>query len=153
MQLNFSIKYLLILIVTLTWTAAGRADEISLLNVSYDPTREFYEEYNRLFETHWKTLTGDTVHVNQSHGGSGKQARAILDGLEADVATLALSYDTDQLASKGSLLSHTWQQRLPHNSTPYTSTIVFLVRKSNPLAIKDWNDLGNKGGVSDHAKS
>ena len=124
---------------------AGSADDITLLNVSYDPTREFYEDYNKLFEKHWKTKTGDNVHVNQSHGGSGKQGRAILEGLEADVATLALAYDTDQLASKGNLVVQGWQRRLPNNSSPYTSTQIFLVRKGNPLSIKDWDDLGKKG--------
>ena len=121
------------------------AKEITLLNVSYDPTREFYEDYNKLFAAHWKSKTGDLLKVNQSHGGSGKQARAILEGLEADVATLALAYDIDQLANKGKLLDPAWQKRLPNNSAPYTSTIVFLVRKGNPQGIKDWNDLIKKG--------
>lgn len=123
------------------------AKEITLLNVSYDPTREFYEDYNTAFNQYWQAKTGDTVVVKQSHGGSGKQARAIIDGLEADVATLALAYDVDQLAEKGRLIPKNWQKRLSHNSAPYTSTIVFLVRKGNPKNIKDWNDV-IKPGVS-----
>jgi len=121
------------------------ADDISLLNVSYDPTREFYEEYNKEFNKFWKAKTGNNVIVNQSHGGGGKQTRAIIDGLEADVATLALAYDTNQLSEKAKLIPPTWQSRLPNNSTPYLSTQIFLVRKGNPLGIKDWDDLGKKG--------
>jgi len=121
------------------------AAEIKLLNVSYDPTRELYQDYNAAFAKYWKGKTGDDVAVRQSHGGSGKQARAIIDGLEADVATLALAGDIDALASKGWLIPADWQKRLPHNSAPYTSTIVFLVRKGNPKAIKDWNDLVSPG--------
>ena len=113
----------------------------TLLNVSYDPTREFYQDYNVIFARHWKAATGQDVTVNQSHGGSGKQARAVLDGLQADVVTLALAYDIDALAAQGHLLDPAWQKRLPHNSTPYTSTIVFLVRKGNPKHIKDWDDV------------
>jgi len=123
----------------------GRAADINLLNVSYDPTRELYKEYNELFSKYWKAKTGDTVTINQSHGGSGKQARAVLDGLEADVVTLALAYDIDQLATKAKLIPDNWQAQLPSNSTPYTSTIVFVVRKGNPKNIKDWNDLINPG--------
>lgn len=123
------------------------AKEVTLLNVSYDPTREFYEDYNTAFSKYWQGRTGDTVKVNQSHGGSGKQARAIIDGLQADVATLALAYDVDQLSEKGKLIPKDWQKRLPHNSAPYTSTIVFLVRKGNPKHIKDWDDIV-KPGVS-----
>lgn len=123
---------------------AGNAE---LLNVSYDPTRELYKDYNALFSKHWKASTGKEVALQQSHGGSGKQARAVLDGLEADVVTLALAYDVDVLASKGKLLPENWQTLLPDRSTPYTSTIVFLVRKGNPKKIKDWNDLV-KPGVS-----
>jgi sulfate/thiosulfate transport system substrate-binding protein len=123
------------------------AKDVTLLNVSYDPTREFYQEFNTAFAKHWKEKTGDTVTVNQSHGGSGKQARAIIDGLEADVATLALAYDMDALFERGGLLPKAWHKRLPHNSAPYTSTIVFLVRKGNPKGIKDWGDLV-KPGVS-----
>lgn len=113
----------------------------SLLNVSYDPTREFYQEFNQEFAKYWKTKANEGVTIRQSHGGGGKQARAVIDGLDADVVTLALSYDIDQIAKKGKLLSKDWQSRLPHNSTPYNSTIVFLVRKGNPKKIKDWNDL------------
>lgn len=123
------------------------AKEVTLLNVSYDPTRELYADYNAAFNRYWQAKTGDTVVVKQSHGGSGKQARAIIDGLEADVATLALAYDIDQLSDKAKLIPKNWQQRLPHNSSPYTSTIVFLVRKGNPKHIKDWGDI-IKPGVS-----
>lgn len=125
-----------------TWAA-----DISLLNVSYDPTRELYVEYNAAFAKHWKAKTGDNVTVKQSHGGSGKQARGVIDGLPADVVTLALSYDIDEIGAKGRLIPKDWQKRLPHNSSPYTSTIVLLVRKGNPKGIKDWNDLV-KPGVS-----
>ncbi len=123
------------------------AQEIALLNVSYDPTRELYEEYNAAFAQYWKGKTGATVTVSQSHGGSGKQARSVIDGLAADVVTLALAYDIDAIAQKSSLLPVDWQKQLPQNSTPYTSTIVFLVRKGNPKQIKDWDDLA-KPGVS-----
>jgi sulfate/thiosulfate-binding protein len=123
------------------------AAEVSLLNVSYDPTRELYQEYNQAFVKYWKGKTGDDVKVNASHGGSGKQARSVIDGLEADVVTLALAYDIDAIAEKAQLLPANWQTRLPHNSSPYTSTIVFLVRKGNPKQIKDWPDL-IKAGVS-----
>ncbi|WP_153133461.1 sulfate ABC transporter substrate-binding protein [Dechloromonas hortensis] len=116
------------------------AADISLLNVSYDPTRELYQDFNAAFAKYWKAKTGDNVTINQSHGGSGKQARGIIDGLEADVATLALAYDVDALADKA-LIPPDWQKRLPNNASPYTSTIVFLVRKGNPKGIKDWNDL------------
>jgi len=121
------------------------AKDIKLLNVSYDPTRELYQEVNASFAKHWKAKTGDTVVVQQSHGGSGKQARSVIDGLEADVVTLALAYDIDAIAEKGKLLPADWQKRLPNNSAPYTSTIVFLVRKGNPKGIKDWKDLANPG--------
>lgn len=123
------------------------AAEISLLNVSYDPTRELYVDYNKAFANHWKTKTGDDVTIKQSHGGSGKQARAVIDGLPADVVTLALSYDIDEIHAKGKLIPKDWQKRLPHNSAPYTSTIVLLLRKGNPKNIKDWDDLV-KPGVS-----
>ena len=123
------------------------AKEVTLLNVSYDPTRELYGDYNAAFSKYWQAKTGDTVKVNQSHGGSGKQARAVIDGLQADVATLALAYDVDQLYDKAKLIPKDWQKRLGHNSSPYTSTIVFLVRKGNPKNIKDWNDI-IKPGVS-----
>lgn len=118
---------------------------VELLNVSYDPTREFYEELNPLFEGFWKEKTGQTVSIRQSHGGSGKQARAVIDGLPADVVTLALAYDIDAVAEKGGKLAPDWQKRLPHNSSPYTSTIVFLVRKDNPKHIRDWDDLVKEG--------
>ncbi|HSV27305.1 MAG TPA: sulfate ABC transporter substrate-binding protein [Sedimentisphaerales bacterium] len=123
------------------------ARNITLLNVSYDPTRELYREFNAAFAAHWKEKTGDTVVVRQSHGGSGRQARSVIDGLEADVVTLALAYDIDAIHERTGLIPKDWQSRLPHNSTPYTSTIVFLVRKGNPRAIKDWDDLV-KPGVS-----
>jgi sulfate/thiosulfate-binding protein len=121
------------------------AADVTLLNVSYDPTRELYQDYNAAFTKYWKAKTGDNVTIKQSHGGSGKQARAIIDGLEADVATLALAYDVDQLHDKGKLISKDWQKRLKLNSSPYTSTIVFLVRKGNPKKIKDWDDLVKPG--------
>ncbi len=123
------------------------AKDISLLNVSYDPTRELYVDFNKAFAAHWKAKTGDSVVVKQSHGGSGKQARSVIDGLDADVVTLALAYDIDELAEKAKLIPAEWQKRLPRNSSPYTSTIVFLVRKGNPKGIKDWDDLV-KSGVS-----
>ncbi len=119
--------------------------ERSLLNVSYDPTRELYQEYNQAFSKYWQGKTKEAVTIQQSHGGAGKQARAVIDGLEADVLTLALSYDIDQISKKAKLLPADWQKRLPHNSTPYNSTIVFLVRKGNPKKIKNWNDLINPG--------
>ena len=121
------------------------AKEIDLLNVSYDPTRELYQEYNQAFAKYWKAKTGDDVVVKQSHGGSGKQARSVIDGLEADVVTLALAADIDPLSSKARLLDENWAKRYPHNSAPYTSTIVFLVRKGNPKGIKDWGDLVKPG--------
>ena len=137
------------LVFTLSLVApiTALAKEVTLLNVSYDPTRELYVDYNAAFSKYWQAKTGDTVKVNQSHGGSGKQARAIIDGLDADVATLALAYDVDQLYDKAKLIPKDWQKRLGHNSSPYTSTIVFLVRKGNPKNIKDWNDI-IKPGVS-----
>jgi sulfate transport system substrate-binding protein len=122
------------------------AADASLLNVSYDPTRELYQDFNKAFAKQWKAKVGDNVNVKQSHGGSGKQARSVIDGLDADVVTLALAYDIDEIADKG-LLAKDWQKRLPHNASPYTSTIVFLVRKGNPKGIKDWGDLV-KPGVS-----
>jgi len=121
--------------------SAGARADATLLNVSYDPTRELYADYNNLFAKHWQETHGEAVTINQSHGGSGKQARAVIDGLEADVVTLALAYDIDEIAAKGQLLPADWQKRLADNSTPYTSTIVFLVRKGNPKGIKDWADL------------
>jgi sulfate/thiosulfate transport system substrate-binding protein len=121
------------------------AKDVTLLNVSYDPTRELYEQYNAAFAKHWKSKTGDTVTIKQSHGGSGKQARTVIDGLPADVVTLALAGDVDAIATNGKLLPVNWQSRLPHNSSPYTSTIVFLVRKGNPKNIRDWGDLVRPG--------
>ena len=125
----------------------AQAGTITLLNVSYDPTRELYQDYNPAFAKYWNAKTGDDVRVQQSHGGSSKQARAVIDGLEADVVTLALAYDIDAIAQYAKLLPPNWQSRLPNNSSPYTSTIIFLVRKGNPKGIKDWDDL-IKPGVS-----
>ncbi len=122
--------------------AGGQA--VTLLNVSYDPTRELYREFNAAFAQHWKDKTGQTVTIQQSHGGSGSQARAVIDGLEADVVTLALAFDIDALAEHGDLLPKDWQGRLPHNSAPYSSTLAFLVRKGNPKKIKDWSDLARE---------
>jgi sulfate/thiosulfate-binding protein len=143
-------KKLLTLIAAIALSPVGaslsHAAEVSLLNVSYDPTRELYQDYNVAFAKYWKEKTGDDVKVNQSHGGSGKQARAVIDGLEADVVTLGLGGDVDAVAKSG-LIAADWQKRLPNNSTPYTSTIVFVVRKGNPKGIKDWDDLV-KPGVS-----
>jgi sulfate/thiosulfate transport system substrate-binding protein len=121
------------------------AAESTLLNVSYDPTRELYDDYNKAFAQYWKQKTGKDVQIRQSHGGSGKQARTVIDGLPADVVTLALAYDIDALATQGKMLPANWQTRLPHNSSPYTSTIVFLVRKGNPKKIRDWGDLARPG--------
>jgi sulfate/thiosulfate transport system substrate-binding protein len=126
-------------------TLTAQAKDVTLLNVSYDPTRELYQDFNKAFATYWKGKTGDIVTVKQSHGGSGKQARSVIDGLEADVVTLALAYDIDELSERGKLIPADWQKRLTHNSSPYTSTIVFLVRKGNPKGIKDWNDLVKPG--------
>ena len=123
----------------------ARAATVSLLNASYDPTRELYKDINAAFAPVWKAKTGDDVVVNQSHGGSGKQARSVIDGLEADVVTLALGYDIDEIARRGKLLPASWQTRLPHNSAPYYSTIVFLVRKGNPRHVRDWDDLVKPG--------
>ena len=134
-------KILLVLLLA----ATVNAKEIKLLNVSYDPTRELYQQYNAAFAKYWKTRTGDDVVVRMSHGGSGKQAQSAINGLEADVVTLALAYDIDAISEKAGLLPAGWQQRLPDNSTPYTSTIVFLVRKGNPKHIRDWDDLVKPG--------
>ena len=123
----------------------GALKPVTLLNVSYDPTRELYEDFNDQFATYWKGKTGQEVTIRQSHGGSGKQARSVIDGLEADIVTLALAYDIDQIAEKAGSLPANWQTRLPNNSSPYTSTIVFLVRKGNPKGIKDWGDLVKPG--------
>ena len=120
-------------------------NSVTLLNVSYDPTRELYEDFNAQFAAYWKGRTGQEVRIRQSHGGSGKQARSVIDGLDADVVTLALAYDIDQIAEKGGTLPAEWQKRLPDNSSPYTSTIVLLVRKGNPKGIRDWGDLARPG--------
>lgn len=124
---------------------AKEGQQIKLLNVSYDPTREFYHEFNESFAKYWKLKTGDDVTIEQSHGGSGKQARAVIDGLEADVVTLALAYDIDAIVDNSQLIDADWQKKLLYNSSPYTSTIVFLVRKGNPKGIKDWSDLTKEG--------
>lgn len=146
MKAPSKIKQLLVALALSTPLLTLAAD-ITLLNVSYDPTRELYVEFNKAFASYWKTKTGDNVTIKQSHGGAGKQARAVIDGLPADVVTLALSYDIDEISSKAKLIPSDWQKRLAHNSSPYTSTIVLLVRKGNPKKIKDWNDLV-KPGVS-----
>ncbi len=125
-------------------SAEALADR-TLLNVSYDPTRELYKEFNQLFIKHWKDKTGEDIEIQQSHGGGGKQTRAVIEGLQADVVTLALPYDIDQIHEKAGLLPKDWQTKLPHDSIPYTSTIVFLVRKGNPKAIKNWDDLVKEG--------
>src|SRR5262245_23418318 len=140
-------KLSLVLTVTaLTWLPLAAAPKaVNLLNVSYDPTRELYNDFNAAFAKHWQQKGAQTVAIKQSHGGSGKQARSVIDGLEADVVTLALAYDIDAIAEKGRLIDKNWQKRLPHNSAPYTSTIVFLVRKGNPKGIKDWPDLAKPG--------
>lgn len=138
------IKSLFTAIAALAFAVASLS-AVEILNVSYDPTRELYGEFNLAFAKYWKQKTGNDMDVSQSHGGSGKQARSILDGIEADVATLALAYDIDELAAKGGLVPADWQKRLPHNSSPYTSTIVLLVRKGNPKGIKDWDDLVKEG--------
>ncbi len=140
-------KTFLKILLVLSLAAVADAKEIKLLNVSYDPTRELYQEYNAAFAKYWKAKTGDDVVVSQSHGGSGKQALSVINGLEADVVTLALAYDIDAIAQQARLLPADWQKRLPDNSTPYTSTIVFLVRKGNPKHIKDWDDVVKPGVV------
>ena len=134
----------LVMILGIALPAVAK-DELTLLNVSYDPTRELYQEFNAAFTKYWKEKTGQTVTIQQSHGGSSKQARAVIDGLEADVVTLALAYDIDAISEKANLLSRNWQTRLPQNSSPYTSTVAFVVRKGNPKGIKDWDDLVKPG--------
>lgn len=134
-----------LLIITVGSAQAQSKKPVTLLNVSYDPTREFYEEYNKAFAKYWQGKEGQAVTVRQSHGGSGKQARTVIDGLQADVVTLALAYDVDALFDRGKLVPANWMSRLPDNSAPYTSTMVFLVRKGNPKKIRDWNDLTRKG--------
>ena len=138
-------KILLQIALAFALVLSATAKEIRLLNVSYDPTRELYTEYNAAFAKYWKAKTGDNVTVSQSHGGSGKQAQAVINGLDADVVTLALAYDIDAIAQQSHQLPKDWAQRLPNNGTPYTSTIVFLVRKGNPKNIKDWDDLVKDG--------
>jgi len=125
------------------FSAAAR--DLTLLNASYDPTRELYQDFNAAFAKYWEAKTGDKVTIRQSNTGSGKQARAVIDGLDADVVTLAMAYDIDAIAERGKLLPQDWQTRLPSNSTPYTSTIIFLVHKGNPRGIKDWDDLVKPG--------
>jgi sulfate/thiosulfate-binding protein len=138
-------RILVMLWIALACVAGAAWGDVELLNVSYDPTRELYQELNASFARQWLAQTGEKVVIRQSHGGSGKQARSVIDGLEADVVTLALAYDVDMLQEKAQLLPADWQSRLPNNSCPYTSTIVFLVRKGNPKAIKDWGDLVREG--------
>ena len=140
-------RWLVAALLAVSVAVPAAARDVQLLNVSYDPTRELYKDYNAAFARHWKDAHGDTVAVETSHGGSGKQARSVIDGVEADVVTLALAYDVDAIVEKGKLIKPDWEQRLPDNSAPYTSTIVFLVRKGNPKDIKDWPDL-LKAGVS-----
>jgi sulfate/thiosulfate transport system substrate-binding protein len=147
-QTNWKRRLLLALAASVFIGGAGtaaQAAEVTLLNVSYDPTRELYTDFNKSFAEYWKKKTGDTVKINQSHGGSGRQARSVIDGLAADVVTLALAGDIDQIANQGKLLPVNWEERLPNQSAPYTSTIVFLVRKGNPKKIKDWGDLVRPG--------
>jgi len=138
-------KRFIFLVLILTAATATAFSQTTLLNVSYDPTRELYQEYNAAFAKYWKAKTGQDVTVNQSHGGSGKQARGVIDGLKADVVTLALAYDIDAISEKSGLIEKDWQKKFPSNSTPYTSTIVFLVRKGNPKGIHDWNDVARPG--------
>jgi len=127
--------------------SAARAQQVKLLNVSYDPTRELYQDVNKAFGAKWKQQTGQTLDVSQSHGGSGKQARSVIDGLEAEVVTLALAYDIDAIAQKSGRIAADWAKKLPSNGVPYTSTVVFVVRKGNPRQIHDWDDLVKPGTV------
>ena len=145
MRLPATLRGLLAAAAVALAAGAVHAKDVTLLNVSYDPTRELYADFNKAFSAYWKSRTGDNVTIKQSHGGAGKQARAVIDGLEADVLTLALAYDIDEVAEKARLFPADWQKRLKHNSSPYTSTIVFLVRKGNPKGIKDWDDLARPG--------
>src|SRR5712671_1855409 len=138
------VRRILPLAAGLLWASSAFAADTTLLNVSYDPTRELYADFNKVFAAAYQKDTGKSVEIKQSHGGSGSQARAVIDGLQADVVTLALAYDIDAIAAKG-LVGPDWQKRLPLNASPYTSTIVFLVRKGNPKAIKDWDDLIKPG--------
>lgn len=132
-------------LLAVTGSVVAQTTPITLLNVSYDPTRELYSEFNAAFAKHWKAQTGQDVTIKQSHGGSGKQARSVIDGIDADVVTLALAGDIDALYKNGGLIPQDWQKRLPHNSSPYTSTIVLVVRQGNPKGIKDWDDLVKPG--------
>ncbi|MBC8133716.1 MAG: sulfate ABC transporter substrate-binding protein [Deltaproteobacteria bacterium] len=134
-------------LVSIILTGVSAQAQVKLLNVSYDPTRELYQEVNKAFGAQWKAKTGQNVEVNQSHGGSGKQARSVIDGLEADVVTLALGYDVDAIVEKSSRIKAGWQKRLPNNASPYTSTIVFVVRKGNPRGVRDWDDLAKPGTI------
>ena len=145
MRIRNLINTVVVFVLMLSLSGGAWAKQITLLNVSYDPTRELYADYNKAFAKYWKDKTGDDVIINQSHGGSGKQARAVIDGLDADVVTLALAYDIDAISQKSGLLPKKWQSLLPDNSSPYTSTIVFLVRKGNPKNIQDWDDLAKPG--------
>src|SRR5258705_10737606 len=138
------IRRTLLIVAGLLWASSAFAADVTLLNVSYDPTRELYVDFNKAFASAYQKETGKSVEIKQSHGGSGSQARAVIDGLQADVVTLALAYDIDAIAAKG-LAPADWQKRLPNNSSPYTSTIVFLIRKGNPKGIKDWDDLIRPG--------
>jgi len=147
MKIKHFLSTAIVFTLLLGLSTGAWSKQITLLNVSYDPTRELYDDYNKAFIKYWKNKTGDDVTINQSHGGSGKQARAVIDGLDADVVTLALAYDIDAIVEKSALLPKNWQSLLPNNSAPYTSTIVFLVRKGNPKNIKDWDDL-TKPGIS-----
>lgn len=147
MPVPHTLRHVLLAFAVGAGAASVAAKDLTLLNVSYDPTRELYVEYNAAFAKHWKAKTGDNVTVKQSHGGSGKQARSVIDGIDADVVTLALAYDIDEIGEKAKLIPADWQKRLKHNSSPYTSTYIFLVRKGNPKGIKDWGDLV-KPGVS-----
>jgi sulfate/thiosulfate transport system substrate-binding protein len=144
MKLNV-FRFVVLALCVMVAGAACAQQRVTLLNASYDPTREFYQDYNAAFARYWKTKTGQDVVIKQSHSGSGKQARAVIDGLPADVVTLALAYDIDAINANGGRVAANWQSRLPNNSTPYTSTIVFLVRKGNPKHIRDWNDLVRPG--------
>jgi len=147
-MLNFKLRTaarLIALTTALGVSGIAVAKDVKLLNVSYDPTRELYKDVNAVFAKNWKAQTGDNVIIDQSHGGSGAQSRAVIDGLQADVVTLALASDIDPLAKNGNLIPENWQGRLPQSSAPYTSTIVFLVRKGNPKHIKDWDDLVKSG--------
>src|SRR5579871_6128409 len=148
LRLRLSRRAVALVLVTFAFAAfprLGAARDLTLLNASYDPTRELYHEFNEVFAKHWQQTSGDSLTVRQSNGGSGAQARAVIDGLEADVVTLGLAYDIDVIADKAKLLPENWQSRLPNNSTPYTSTIVFVVRKGNPAKLHTWADLVRPG--------